>query len=156
MATGRIKLGVKELSRKSLSSGQLGSFFYWRWRSSLTEGENPYPIVVLACELYTTRCSDSLTCPQHLILQTIWIHFCLRVHAGGTWIALESRSVLTHVNRLSILQRAVAQWPKAPEMSGNRGRSVGTQLTAIDEGCGGSNPTCSNFYDNPSQKRGIL
>ena len=54
--------------------------------------------------------------------------------------------------------RAVAQWPKAPEMSGNRGRSIGTQPTAIDGGCGGSNPTCSNFtfYDNPSSKRVVL
>lgn len=50
--------------------------------------------------------------------------------------------------------RAVAQWPKAPEMSGNRGRSVGTQPTAIDGSCGGSNPTCSNFYDIPSSQVG--
>jgi len=61
MATGRIILGAKELSRKSLSSGQLEGFFYGGGRGGLMMGK------CLSWLLITKHYCSRPTARQHLI-----------------------------------------------------------------------------------------
>ena len=125
MVTGQIQLGANlKLLGNPLSGGQPGSFFYWRRRSKRT---------------------GQISVRGHVAGES-FAEMRVKLIASGTASPARQHLILQTT-------RAVAQRTKAPEMSGNRGRSIGTQSTAIDGGCGGSNPTCSNFYDNPSQKR---
>ncbi len=95
MVTGRIKLGAyKELSRNSLSRGQLEGFFYWRRRGSRTvvNLENfPRGKGQFDSDKPQSRCRPTVR--QHLILQTKWPSGGILVKVGRTESSLCCRYV---------------------------------------------------------------